>query len=126
MHLAENYLNDYKTVPNLLTAFPIFVLFSHLRFGTVKWINISAKPALAVYLVHQGPGIIHPLWFDLFQCKTYLTGTHALEYFILVLFMLYILVGFFDTLCYRPIERCFLHTTFAKRISSRLDNFFAT
>lgn len=88
-------------------------------------INRCAKSALAVYLIHQAPGIIHPLWFDFYHCDKYLTEDFPLIYSAGVIFTCYILSSLIDIFRLKILEPYFVSTSFFKYLSRRLTRFYS-
>ena len=60
--IAEYWIVNIKSLPNVLCAFLIFLGFLRLDFGVVQWINRAARSVFAVYIVHQTPAFIHYQW----------------------------------------------------------------
>lgn len=55
-------LSDFKTLPNFLSAVLVFAFFIRCDIGSIGWINRLAKPAFAVYVIHQTPAFFPFLW----------------------------------------------------------------
>ena len=64
---AVQCLADFKTIPNLTAALLLFYFFLHLNIGSVKWINVVASSAFAVYVIHSTPAFCGFLWHGVFQ-----------------------------------------------------------
>ena len=124
-HIASNYLADYKSIPNLCVAFPVFYFFEHLKIEPNRLINRCAKSALAVYLIHQAPGIIHPLWFDFYQCDIFLRGNHPILYGLFVIVSCYVFASVIDILRMKLVEPYFLSTYLFEKSKERLARFYS-
>lgn len=59
---AVQCLKDFKTLPNFLSAVLVFAFFIRCDIGSIGWINRLAKPAFAVYVIHQTPAFFPFLW----------------------------------------------------------------
>lgn len=119
-----NWLGDYKSIPNFIIAFMFFISFQKIDIGSINIVNKIAKSALAVYLIHQGPGIIKPLWFDFFQCDIFLQGEYPLLYSIGVILSVYIIASCIDVIRIQYIEPAFLKSRLFYQMENRLDNFY--
>lgn len=124
-HIASNYLSDYKSIPNLCVAFPIFYFFERLNIQSSRLINRCAKSALAVYLIHQAPGIIHPLWFGFYSCDTYLRSDYPIAYAFLVIISCYVLASVIDIVRMHWVEPFFLSMRFIEKIQIQLMKFYS-
>ena len=54
---AELYRACIKSLPNLVIAYCVFIIFLRLRIGTVNWINKVARSVFSVYVIHQIPAL---------------------------------------------------------------------
>lgn len=124
-HIASNYLSDYKSIPNLCVAFPVFYFFEHLKIEPNQFINRCAKSALAVYLIHQAPGIIHPLWFNFYQCDIFLRGRYPILYSLFVIISCYALASIIDILRIKLVEPYFLSTYPFRKSKEHLAKFYS-
>ncbi len=87
--ISNAYLNNFITIPNIIIAFSIFYYFSKLDIGKNKIINTIAKPTLAVYIIHQAPGIFSYLWYNILKSEYFLSQNYAILYIISIPFILY-------------------------------------
>ena len=124
-HIASNYLSDYKSIPNLCIAFPVFYFFEHLKIEPNQFINRCAKSALAVYLIHQAPGIIHPLWFDFYQCDIFLSGHYPILYSLFVIISCYAFASIIDILRMKLVEPYFLSIYLFRKSKECLAKFYS-
>lgn len=60
--LATRFLVDFKSLPNLVCAFLIFMGFLSLKERNIKVINWMASGSFAVYVVHQTQAFYPTLW----------------------------------------------------------------
>lgn len=68
---ARQCLSDFKTLPNFLSAILVFAFFVHCDIGSIAWINRLAKPAFAVYVIHQTPAFFPFLWVRICRVETW-------------------------------------------------------
>jgi hypothetical protein len=60
--LANYWLDNIRTLPNLFCAFTIFFFFLKTDIGRIRLVNYFAKSVFAVYIVHQIPAFRLFLW----------------------------------------------------------------
>lgn len=72
---ATQCLSDFKTIPNLASALLVFYFFLHLNIGSIRWINIVASSAFAVYVIHATPAFYDFLWNNVFQTRKWLASS---------------------------------------------------
>lgn len=77
---TTQYLCDYKSIPNFICSFCIFIFFSKLDIGSNRVINELSKNTLDVYMIHQHPAFYMILWTVV--CKTH--SWQSSDYFILI------------------------------------------
>ena len=66
-HAADTYakcwLQDLKSLPNVGCALLVFTFFARLDIGSIRAVNLLARPAFGVYVAHQVPAFISYLWY---------------------------------------------------------------
>lgn len=87
--LANAYLGDYKTIPNVLCAMGLFYFFQHTELGCNRVINWFAASAFAVYIIHQTPAFIPVLWKRIFQSEYWTMSSYSVGFGLLVVFTVY-------------------------------------
>ena len=60
--IANYWLDNIRTFPNLFCAFTIFFFFLKTDIGRIRLVNYFAKSVFAVYIVHQIPAFRQFLW----------------------------------------------------------------
>ena len=60
--VANYWLDNIRTMPNLFCAFTIFFFFLKTDIGSIRSVNYFAKSVFAVYIVHQIPAFRLFLW----------------------------------------------------------------
>lgn len=60
--IANYWLDNIRTMPNLFCAFTIFFFFLKTDIGRIRLVNYFAKSVFAVYIVHQIPAFRLFLW----------------------------------------------------------------
>ncbi len=68
---SDQCLRDFKTLPNFVSAILVFAFFIRCDIGSVSWINQLAKPAFAVYVIHQTPAFFPFLWSRICRVETW-------------------------------------------------------
>lgn len=118
------YLIDYKSLPNFCCSLLIFFYFSKLDIGSKKWINILAKSALAVYIIHQVPAFYNFLWKNIYRCDIW----NSSDFFMLgifgVIITVYIGAIVIDGLRRKFIEPKWVKSSLFKNISCKLEKFY--
>ena len=120
-NLANNFLGDIKTLPNLFVAFCIFVFFSKLEMGSVKWINFFSTSTLAVYIVHQTEAFYPFLWERVFKASAFYTRAVWPLYSLGCIAALFVIVTLIDKIRVSLLEKNILKLEVIKRLISKLD-----
>lgn len=60
--VANYWLDNIRTLPNLACAFCLFVFFIKTDIGSIRLINFLARSVFAVYIVHQVPAFREFEW----------------------------------------------------------------
>ena len=89
--VMTQYISDYKSIPNLMCTIPIFIFFSKIDIGSVKWVNALSKNTMDVYLIHQTESFYMFLWKDI--CRTDSWQNSQMELLIFVLVTLAVFAG---------------------------------
>ena len=119
-----NYLGDYKSIPNLLIALPIFYFFLNLKIGCNKIINFISKSVLATYIIHQTPCFIKILWHNLYKCDTYLKSPHPILYIISVVISLYLICMLIDFVRRIFVEPLWINSRLYRLIEIKMNSFY--
>lgn len=122
---AGQYLSDYKSFPNLLSAFSLFHFFSKLSIGTINWINWLSTSTLAVYLVHQVGGFYPYLWEDILHVSLFINSPLWPVYFICVMIFLFLTITLFDKSRIYYLEQPLMRTREVRYVCHSLDCFYA-
>lgn len=93
---AIQYIDDFKSVPNLLISLCIFYFFIRLDIGNNKYINWFAGSAFAVYIVHQTPNFYEILWNNIYQIPSWIGSDWFIWYLFTFVFLTYIWIVLFD------------------------------
>lgn len=123
--LAENYLLDFKSLPNFFIAMCIFYFFQHLQIGSSRTINFIATGAFSTYIIHQTPALIYPLWNHFYQGILPFESINPVWYIFFVVFSLYALCLAIETIRRKYIEPMILKSRFVKTIEVKLDEFYS-
>ena len=76
-------------------------------------------------LSHQAPGIIHPLWFDFYQCDIFLRGNYPILYSLFVIISCYAFASIIDILRMKLVEPYFLSTYLFRKSKECLAKFYS-
>ena len=74
--LASQYLHDCKTFPNFLVALLVFLPVVSAKSRSVPLVNWVAKPAFAVYVIHQTPAFFPFLWKDVCRVGSWVNSPY--------------------------------------------------
>lgn len=122
---AENFLGDYKTLPNLICSFGIFYFVSNWDIGSNRFINLFSRSALAVYIIHSTPGFYDYLWQTIFKGQLYVISPYFPIYAVLVTATVYIVCCSVDYLRLKFAEPILLNSSFYKYIENKMDSFYS-
>lgn len=94
--LADQFLQDYKALPNLLIAFCVFRFFLGLEIGSRRWINFFSTSTLAVYIVHQVPVFTLFLWKQLVRIPDHLDSPAWPAYMVGAILYMFLAITLLD------------------------------
>jgi len=92
---TNQFISDYKTLPNLFIAISIFYFFKCTNIGRNMVINFFASSALGIYIIHQTPAFQPILWNKILYCSVWANNSYLLLHVLVAVLLLY----FFLTLC---------------------------
>ena len=122
--VAEQYLSDYKSLPNLIISFCIFNFFINTDIGEKNIINTAARSSLAVYLIHQTPALIPIIWTQIFRCNDWVNSKFYLLYFIGVVLMTYLGGFLVDLIRFYIIEPKWMSSKSVDKVEKVIDKFY--
>lgn len=122
--ISHQFITDYKSLPCFLISLCIFYFFQKVDIGYKKWINLIARSALAVYLIHQGPGFKDILWFDIFKANSFIHEKYALIWGVGVVFYCYICCTLVDLVRLKIFEPIFMNSSMYTIIQTRMNKFY--
>ena len=120
---AFQWLMDFKSVPNAFIAIAVFYFFLHTKIKNSRAINYAARPAFAVYIVHQSPVIWPWLWTGLFQTNEWTLTRWFIPMSIITVIAVYVGASLIDTVRAYLFENKWLESRFCSALSRKLDNF---
>ena len=123
--LASVWLDDLKSLPNLLCALGVFTFFAKTDLGVVPFVNALARPAFAVYVGHQVPAFISYLWFGVCRTTIWWKSPHALVIAILCTFGVYLAFSAIEALRVRLIEPLYTRRAWFAALARRLESAFS-
>lgn len=121
---ASKSLLDIKTLPNVICSACIFYFFLKSNIGCNKIINYIAKSTLAVYIIHQTPGVKDILWYNIIQCEKWICSDLYILYVLLIPIILYLI-----TICTEAIRTNYImpllkNFKLYKYIQNKIDKFY--
>lgn len=124
--VVKLWQRNIKSLPNVIIAMSVFVVFLNIRIGHSKIINTFAKTTFAVYVIHQIPA------FTAFQWRTLISlipvntesSISVVVAIVLPVTTLYITYSVLDLLRIWLIAPRLLKSSFVYTISKRIDHFF--
>lgn len=122
LRLVSQYLRDFKSIPNMLIAWLVFMWFSKLRMGRVKFINFMSANTMGVYCIHQVPSFHDYLWKTILKCDTFWETKYATIYTVIAVFAVFLAATCVDKIRVRVLEAKFVNSSFFTRLSEKLDN----
>ena len=81
---ANYWLDNIRSLPNLLCAFCLFVFFLKTDIGAIRPINFLAKSVFAVYIIHQIPAFRELEWKTICRAES-LSGAPTTTYALAIL-----------------------------------------
>ena len=118
-------LADFKTIPNLLSSLLVFCFFLHLDIGSIKWINIVASAAFAVYVIHQTPAFYGFLWTEVFMAKKWLMSDLYPLYTSGVVVVVYVSGLLLEIPRRMVVDKWLLSRATSRELLRRLDDIYA-
>lgn len=95
-------------VLTFLSALSLFMLFTCIKMGYHKWINVIASASFGVYLIHDSKIVRPLLWETIFKNASYQDTALIIPYSIGVVCLVYTVCTLIDLLRQRTIEKMFL------------------
>ena len=124
--MAEHFRANIKSLPNVVIAYCVFMVFLRLRIGSVKWINYLARSVFAVYVIHQIPALGDWLWNVAFCYLQLISGQSAYAIAVNCFLCCLCLFGVclaFDQVRLLLVEPYFLRAGIVKRCAEFLEGF---
>ena len=78
-----NYFFGTKMLPTIAAAVFIFLGFSRIDIGSVRWINVLSSTMFGVYLLHDDAFVRPFLWRKLLHCASYASSRYLFLYSLL-------------------------------------------
>ena len=101
-NIAGRFLHDFKSLPNIITAFLIFIGIISMRNYNSECINVIASGAFSVYIVHQIPALYMELWKWMLNIMLSFKNISFNIMFCLSIICLYLFISIIDI----PIRCC--------------------
>lgn len=121
--ISVQYINNIRTLPNILCAFLIFNFAILCKEHSVKLIQKAAISAFSVYIVHQVPAFFMFLWINIYKADSFKSEKWSFVYMIFVALSLYIGVSVLDILR-RFLEKGWCECRLCKAICEKIDNVY--
>lgn len=120
----NQFLMDYKTLPNLFIALSIFYFFQNTHLGKIKAINIMASSALGVYIIHQTPAFYPVLWSKIVKCQDWYHSSHLFGYVILAVVCVYFGLSLVSLIYTLFVEKYWTSSKMYHLIEKKLDEVY--
>lgn len=103
-----HYFYAQEKLPTFISSVCLFMIFTSLKLGYHKWINVIASASFGVYLIHDNDFVRKFLWVDLFNNLQYQYSLFLIPYSIMVVVAVYAACSCIDILRQNIIEKPFL------------------
>lgn len=124
--LANQYLEDSKSLPNFMISALIFYFFQHMDLGSNKIINRLSRSTLAVYLIHQSPNFIQYLWHDCLKVDIWKTSPFYILFFLLSVLIIFAAAYVIDSIRINLIEPLWIKSLFFKKVERIMTNIYGS
>lgn len=119
--LANDYLINFKSIPNFVCALLIFFFFNAFEFKS-KIVNVLAKGSFSVYIVHQTKVFYPILWTWILNKSCVTGGTYSVLKSLLIIAIFYLMITFFEII--RSKNQIFYKTHLYGVMEKKLMNIF--
>ena len=127
-HLGElvitQYISDFKCLPTFILCFCIFAFFKNLDLKHKNWINLSARSALAVYIIHQHPVFYMYLWKDIIRCDSWMGGPYGIVILVVLIPVIYIVCSFIDVIRLKIVEPLWVSSKLYNIVEIKINQFY--
>lgn len=123
-HVIDSYIKDYHCLLNLCCSFPVFYWFINTKMPTNKIINYASRATLAVYILHQAPGFIHYLWYNIYHFDKLITSVYFPVYLLLIPVPLYLSCIITELFRKKVFEPVLQRTCLYKFLCTKIDKFY--
>ena len=114
--VIDNWIVDYKAIPNFLCALLIFLFFTNIKIKHSRCINWVASSTFAVYIIHQVPAFRHVVWKEIYKSMTWNNSKMFIGYYFTTIISFFIVSIIIDKVRKRVLEVWWLNTKFIKKI----------
>lgn len=127
-HLGDlvitQYISDFKCIPTFILCFCIFAFFKNMDLGQNNWINLFARSALAVYIIHQHPAFYMYLWNDILHCASWMGGAYGIVILIVLIPLIYLACSLIDVIRLKIIEPLWASSKLYKVFEDKINQFY--
>lgn len=121
---AIQYIDDYKSIPNLIISLCIFYFFICTDMGSKKSINWLAASAFAVYIVHQTPNFYEILWNDIYKVSLWIKSDWLIVNVIVYTIFTYIWITLVDQVRKKLVEPLWIKSRLFNYLNKRLSTYY--
>ena len=121
--LAAQYLDDIKTLPNVLCAFLFFNFTILCKAQTNAVIQKIAAASFSVYIIHQSPDFGHFLMWNIYHSAAFRGLDWSVLYLIFVPLSLFAVVSVVD-IGRKAIERRWMRSNLIRKITDAIDGVY--
>lgn len=119
--VSFQYLADYKSIPNVLCAFCLFIYFTKLEMKVSRPINAAASSAFAVYCIHQVPVFYNILWFSVFRIQAWYASPLFIPWMLAAALLLYAACHVIDLARRKWIEPLWARSTVFRFLEKKIN-----
>lgn len=120
-NLANDYLVNFKSIPNFICALLIFSFFNVIDFKS-KIVNDLAKGSFPVYIVHQTKVLYPILWTWILNESCIAGGAYSVLKSLIIIAAFYLIITFFENI--RSKNRFFYKTHLYSVMEKKLMGIF--
>lgn len=123
--LSYQWLVDFKTLPNVLSAFAIFLGFMALKVENRRWINVCAANTFGVYVIHGVPSSWPFFAREVCQVRSWISHSDSWLLGLLCAVAIFVLCSLLDRLRARYISPLYLNRRWFNSLCNRLEKIYA-
>lgn len=124
LYIAIQYIDDYKSIPNLIISLCLFYFFTRIDIGANNVINWLAASVFAVYIVHQTPSFKDYLWESIYHTSSWIGTDHFIINAIGVVLITFFSITLIDRMRIRWVESMWINSRIYKWLDATITKFY--